>query len=287
MREEIIRQHRRHDVKKIVVRTVIYFILSVLAVSMIVPIYWTFMTSLMQNKDINHIPINFFPNPSILSFDNYVEAFQSINIFRFLGNSVIVTGLNIVTSLLSSSMAAYAITKIKFRGAKILYRIFLASMMLPGMVMIVPTYLIINKLRMLNSLFSVIVPGILSVYGIFFMRAFFLGTNDSIGESARVDGASEFRIFLQIFMPQVTVGLVILGINTFNGSWNAYLQPSLYLKKESVWTLVVALRNVTSKTAEIGVQMAFALLFSLPVFISFVFAQKYFLTGFTLAGIKE
>ena len=119
------------------------------------------------------------------------------------------------------------------------------------------------------------------------MRAFFLGVSDRIAESARIDGANEYRIFFQICLPQIKIGLIILAINTFNGSWNSYLMPSLYLKADRVKTLVVALRDIMVQVEQLGVTMAFSFIFSIPVFVIFAFAQKYFLTGYTLAGVKQ
>ena len=268
-------------------RIVTYTVLTLMAVTMMLPFSWTIITSRMVNEDILKVPIDFFPSFDKLTFENYVIAFKDIKLFGYLTNSVIVAVCNIVGTLLTSSMMAYSITKIRFRGSKILYKIFLSSMMLPGMVMVVPSYMVIYELKMLNTLYALIVPGCLSVYGVFFLRAFFLGVSDRIAESARIDGANEYRIFFQICLPQIKIGLIILAINTFNGSWNSYLMPSLYLKADRVKTLVVALRDIMVHVEQLGVTMAFSFIFSIPVFVIFAFAQKYFLTGYTLAGVKQ
>lgn len=278
---------RTRSVRPIIAKTVIYAIMVLLCISTVFPFYWTFMTSLMENEQIYKTPIDFFPPVSVLSFQNYAEAFSRGNLLVYLKNSVLVTGLNILLSLLTASMVAYAVTKIRFRGSKALYRVFLSSMMVPGFVTLVPTYLVIDRLGMMETLWSLIVPGALSVYGIFFLRSFLVGINDETGESAKIDGAGEYRIFFQIYLPQIRVGLIILAVTTFQASWNNYLGPQLYIKQNTdLLPLGAALKNITVAVGDMGVSMALSLLFALPVFVTFCFVQKYFLTGFAVAGIK-
>ncbi|MGN1099911.1 MAG: carbohydrate ABC transporter permease, partial [Christensenellales bacterium] len=239
----------------------IYVVLIILSFTTLFPLYMTILTSFMKNEHILAPVPNLIPKEGMMTLDNYRFVFSNTSIGVYLFNSVFVTFLNVFLGLLTSSMAAYAVTKLKFWGSKVLYKILLSSMMLPGMVMIVPTYLLMYKIDFLDSLLSLIVPGALSVYGIFFMRAFFIGAKDNIAESARIDGSGELRIFFVMYLPQVKAGLMILGISFFNGSWNNYLMPNLFLQSEHKKTLVVALKNIMSTNGEVGVTMAFSLLF--------------------------
>ena len=223
--------------------------------------------------------------------------------FRYLGNTVFVTVMGLVMNLFFGTLAAYAFAKIDFAGNKIIFKIMLSSMMIPGVVTLTPLFLVLSKIPLaggnnilgqggiglINTHWAIILPGAIGVYGIFFMRQFFLNLSNDLGEAARLDGASEFRIFSTIYVPLVLPAMMTLGIFCFQSGWNNFMWPNIVLFDSNKYVLTVALSGFkySSNGTDYGPMMAFSILMSLPIIILFGFAQKYFISGVALGGVKE
>ena len=199
-------------------------------------------------------------------------------------------------------MAGYAFSKLRFRGRKLIFKIMLSSLMVPSIVTLLPQYYVLARFPLvggndilgeggagfIGTPWAVILPGAIGVYGVFFMRQFFHGVPNALGEAARVDGASEFRIFWQIYLPQVVPGIITLGITTFNSYWNSYLWPSVVLISSDVSVLSLLLGQYQQiYETDYGAIMAGSLSIMLPSLIIFAFLQKYFMHTVTFAGVKE
>lgn len=289
------------QVAGIVRRVLIYLLMAAFAVIMLLPFYWSIITAIRPLMESMRIPISFVP--SEITFDNFTEFFsKQDNFFSALGNTIIITAVGMFTNLFFGSMAGYAFSKLRFRGRKIIFKIMILSLMIPSIVTLLPQYYVLAKFPLVggNDIFgnggsgfigtvlAVILPGAIGVYGIFFMRQFFHGVPAALGEAARVDGASEFRIFWQIYLPQVSSGLITLGIITFNSYWNSYLWPSVVLISGDVSVLSLILGQYQQiYETDYGAIMAGSLIIMLPSLLIFAFLQKYFMNTVTFAGIKE
>lgn len=283
---------RRDKTLRIVRNIFIYIVMTVFAVIMLLPFYWSIITAIRPAEEVIHIPVSFIPGS--IDFGNFGDFFSKLAEQRSggfvpaLGWTVLITAVGMFTNLFFGSLAGYTFAKLRFRGRKIIFRIMLMSLMLPSIVTILPTYFILAKAGLAGNAISVVLPGAIGVYGIFFMRQFFHGVPDALGEAARIDGAGEFRIFYQIYLPQVTSGLITLGIITFNSYWNSYLWPSIILRTGKVKVLSLILGDFQQiYQAEYGPVMAGALIIMLPSLLIFAFLQKYFMNTVTFAGIKE
>lgn len=299
--KQLMRDPRLAKAGRITLRTFTYIVMAVLAVIMLFPFYWSIITAIRPDSETIKVPPSFFPNQ--ITFDNFVSFFTKQNNFwSATGYTVLITAVGMFTNLFFGSLAGYTFAKLKFRGRKIIFRIMLMSLMIPSIVTTLPTYYVLAKFPLaggndilgqggsgfIGSPLAVILPGCIGVYGIFFMRQFFYGVPNALGEAARIDGASEFRIFRQIYLPQVASGLITLGIITFNSYWNSYMWPSIVLSVGDVKMLSLLLGDFQQiYQAEYGAIMAGALVIMLPSLLIFAFLQKYFMNTVTFAGVKE
>lgn len=290
MVKEKVYNPRKELAFKIIRYTLIYLLMAFFAVIMLLPFYWSLITAIRPTEEIWQVPVSFIPHGfSLDSFKNFFS--RSSNFGSALGYTVLITAVGMFTNLFFGGLAGYTFARLQFRGRKVIFRIMLMSLMLPTIVTILPQYYIIAKMGLVGNWIAVILPGAIGVYGIFFMRQFFYGVPAALGEAARIDGASEFRIFWQIYLPQVTSGLITLGIITFNSYWNSYLWPTMVLRTGKVKMLSLILGDFQQMYGNIpttmGSVMAGAIIIMLPSLIIFAFLQKYFLNTVTFAGVKE
>ncbi len=290
MKTDKVYNPRKEKALKIVKNTLIYIIMIFFAVVMLLPFYWSVITAIRPTEEIWQVPVSFIPHGiSFNSFKNFFSLTE--NFGSALGYTVLITAVGMFTNLFFGSLAGYTFARLRFRGRKIIFQIMLMSLMLPTIVTILPQYYIIAKLGLVGNWIAVVLPGAIGVYGIFFMRQFFYGVPAALGEAARIDGASEFRIFWQIYLPQVTSGLITLGIITFNSYWNSYLWPLMVLQTGDVKMLSLLLGDFQqlygNVPTSLGSVMAGAIIIMLPSLVIFAFLQKYFLNTVTFAGVKE
>lgn len=266
----------------------LWIIRIVLALIFIFPLFWAVITSFRPIEEIISPNISFgIKNPTL---DHYKYVLQRKTpyggnaIFVALFNTILLTIGGGVINITVSALAGYAFAKLKFRGSKPIFRVLILSMMIPGVIIIVPTFIVIRMLDLWGSLWGVIIPGAISVFNIFFMRQFFVTIPDELGESAEMDGASEMTIFFKIYLPQVKPALATLAIFNFQGGWNNFLMPYVILPDHQ---LVLSTFVRTIPTNNFGETMAASMLVTLPIFILFIFFQKYFMQSVTLSGMKE
>lgn len=254
-------------------------------VCMAAPFVWMVSTSLKRTKAIFRFPPEWVPSEPTLS--HYVELFRTTNILRPFMNTVIVAASITALSLLVCSMAGYAFAKFRFAGRDKLFIGVLGTMMIPGQITMIPVFLLLKKLGLLNSYAGLILPGIAGAFGIFLMRQFIGTIPDELLEAARIDGAGEFYTFAKIVLPLCKPALATLGILNFTGSWNSFLWPLIIATDESMYTLPVAVANLAGQyQTEYGLQMAGAVVVIMPIMVFFLFAQQHFVKGIALTGLK-
>ena len=273
-------------------RTALYATLIVTAVVMIGPFYWTLATSLKPAADVFASPPKWIPNPFTLS--SYKSVFTLIPFGRYFVNSVIITSAIVALNVVFDTAAAYAFAKLRFPGRNFLFFLLLVTLMVPFQVNLIPLYRIMVFLHNnvsshlgLNTYSGVILPGMIQVFGIFLMRQFLQSIPDEVLESARVDGASEFRILWSIVLPIAAPGMATLAIFTFLDAWNDFLWPLLVLNSNRMYTLQVGLALLDQKnTTNWGSQMAGTTLTAIPLIIIFLLLQRQFIEGLTAGSVK-
>ena len=263
-----------------------YALLAGGAIIFLMPIFWMVSTSFKQSADIFAIPIQWVP--AIPQWLNYVDAWNQGPFPRYFYNSVIVAFFATILSVIVCGFAGYALAKLDFIGKRFVFIAILATMMLPGEVLMIPTYLVIKDLGWINTYQALIVPTVGGALGVFLMRQTFLHLPDSLLDAARIDGASEVRIYFQIVMPLFVPGLLTLALIEFRESWDQFLWPMLVTSQESMRTLPVGLNFFRGQDVTFYNQlMAMATFDMLPLLLLFVFFQRAFVQGIASTGIEE
>ncbi|MFL0390039.1 MULTISPECIES: carbohydrate ABC transporter permease [unclassified Curtobacterium] len=268
-------------------RWLLVAVLTALAVIMVFPLYWMIVSALTPGGQSQSGSFYLFPADP--SFDNYAQVFSTQPVWRWLGNSALITSLGTALSVGVSLMAGYALAKFRFRGRGLLYAAFLVTIMIPIQVTIVPSFLVVAKMGLVDSPWAVILPTVFDVVGIFIARQFMLGVPDALMEAARLDGAGEFQTFFRVVLPSCgpLVGvLVILGFMT---RWNDFLWPLVVLQGNENLTVPVALSTLTNNPAfssPWGAVMAIATVTVLPLLVVFLAFQRQFVQGIASTGIK-
>lgn len=258
---------------------------AALAVVVAVPFYWMIITSLKSKGALMALPIQWVPkNPT---FAAYEKVFTLFPFLRAIGNSAFITVCYTVITILSASLAAFAITKIRFPGANVIFSIYLASMMIPTQITLIPLFIIMNKLSLINTYASVIAPSIFRAFGIFLLVQNMRSLPDDYMEAARIDGAGLFTVYRCVIMPMVRPAVATLAISTFMEAWNDYLWPLVMLSDRKKMTLTLALNSLNGQYGtEYNVLMAGSLISMLPIIIVYIVAQTQMKQGITVGGVK-
>ncbi|MBU3188031.1 carbohydrate ABC transporter permease [Clostridium bowmanii] len=265
-------------------RILFYIILISYAVITLGPFLWSFIISLKPSSEVNKFTVDF----STLSFKNYKFIFANFPFSRWMLNSIIVALVCTLGNLLFNSMAGYALARINFPGKKSIFLAMLGMMMIPGQVVMVPTYMLLSKLGWINTYKGLTIPFLTSMFGIFLMRQFFLSIPKSLEEAAAIDGLGRFGTFFRIIMPTATAALTTQFILMFTGNWNSFLWPSLLAASEDMYTLPVGLNSFYGQYFQLWDQvLAGAMLLSLPMILVFLIFQKNFIKGIASTGSKE
>lgn len=250
------------------------------------PFIWMISTSFKSSESVFTFPPQWIPkHPTI---EQYQTLFREVNFLQFFKNSVIVAFGITLFSLFLNSLGGFAFAKHKFPGREKIFALLLATMMVPGQITMIPVFLMLKSVGLINSYWGLIIPAGASAFGIFLMRQFITTIPTDLIESARIDGCSEFRIYWTIILPLCKPVLAALGIFTFMGSWNAFLWPLIVMIKEKMYTLPVALANLSGQHAtKFGLLMAGAVVVVIPVLIVFIVAQRYVIKGVAVTGLKQ
>jgi multiple sugar transport system permease protein len=265
----------------------IYGILVVGAFVMLLPFAWMLSSSFMSTEEVISRPLTWIP--AAMRFENYSRLAEAIPLGRMYLNSMIVTSLTTIGILVSSSLAGYGFAKFQFPGRDLLFLLVLATMMIPFFVVLLPIFYLISELGWINTYQGLIVPNIVTGFGIFLMRQYMLSLPDEVLDAARIDGASEFEIYWRMVLPLSTPVIGALGILAFVYQWNNFLWPLVVARSSDMWTVPVglnSLRAYASSTDVINLQMAGAALAIVPVMIVFLLLQRYFVRGIALTGMK-
>jgi len=257
-----------------------------LAVWSCVPFLWMVSASTMRLGEASQFPPRFFPEKPTL--EHYRALLEHLNMGRYFLNSLVLAIGVSAASLIVNSMAGFAFAKFAFRGKKPVFSLLLATMIVPAQVTMLPVFLLLKHLHLLNTYFGIILPGMASAFGIYLVRQYLESIPDSLLEAARIDGASNWRIYWDIIVPLAKPVLVTLLLFTFVGTWNDFLWPLIVMTRDDMYTLPVALAALMGEHAQdLELMMAGAVLTVAPIVLLFLALQRYYLRGILLGGVRE
>ncbi len=272
--------------KRTIIKATLYGILIITAGITLAPLLWMLSASFMPRGDASVFPPPFVPKT--FTWEHYVDLFTRGNLARYLFNSAFLSVAVTLISLLINSMAGYAFAKYRFQGKDSLFKLLVSSMIIPSQVTMLPLFLMLNKMGFINTYMGVIIPGMASIFGIFLIRQFAMGIPDSLIEAARIDGASDLRIYFSLILPLCKPILITLAIFTFMGTWNDFLWPLIVMTDDSMYTLPVALANLSLEhVQDTELMMAGSVMTIAPVLILFAAVQRYYISGIMAGGLKE
>lgn len=268
--------------KSEIIRNVILVIVSLI---MIFPIFWLIVGSLKNPTEVMNSDIFL---PTKLYWENYKTALSAAPFGLYFKNSIAFAIVSVFAQIITGSLAGYGFAKIKFKSRKIIFMLFMCSMMIPSEATITSNYLMLSSMGLMDTFFSVVATSLVSVFSVFLFRQFYLTVDNALMDAARIDGCNEIKIYLHVFMPLSTGIMSTVGIIGFINSWNSYLWPLIIVNSSELRTVQTGLRMLMQSDFGVdwGAVMAAASLIILPVIVLFVFLQKYFVQGITKVGLK-
>lgn len=282
---------RRND--GFVIKCILFTVLiAMLAFTMIVPFLWMISASMKHELDVTKIPIQWIPD--YFYPNNYLEVWNvggNAKVDYHFGlayfNSLKIAFFNVVGAVLTSSLAGYAFAKLRFKGRDVVFLLYLSTMMIPSQITIIPKFVIFDRLGMVGTHATLILPGIFTITGTFLMRQYFMQIPNELRESGKIDGASEFCIWWRIMLPMAKSSMAALGMMVFLWTWNNYLDALVFLPNWRLYTIPLALTSfIEESNTQYNLMMAAAASALIPVFIVFIIGQKQFVKGLTAGAVK-
>ena len=274
-----------NGVRKNLTLVVIYTLLVLIAIVVGYPFLWMILSSFKDISEFYMIPPKLFPQDWLVK--NYTEIFTKWNFGIYYKNSIIVTAAQLIGNILIVLFAGYGFAKYRFRFKTFFFMLILSTTMIPWVATIIPLYIVATQLGWIDTYIGLIIPGAADAFSIFLARNFINGIPDTLIEAARIDGASEKRIFFRIILPAVKPLIAVITINKMVSSWNAFQWPLLVVNSDELRTLPIAIANLSSRFYDsYDLKMAAATLAIIPVLIVYIIFQKHFVEGVTLSGIK-
>ncbi|MCD7716696.1 MAG: carbohydrate ABC transporter permease [Lachnospiraceae bacterium] len=262
-----------------------YAVVLLLTISMLVPFIWMLSASVKTNAEIFTFPIKWIPET--FHWENYTTVFEKLDYPLLFFNTVKLTAIITVLQLITSTLAAYAFSKINFPERETLFLLYLATMMVPYQVVMIPQFTIIRNMGLTNTHLALILIQAFTPMGVFLMKQFFDGIPNELLEAARIDGLGEFGIYYRIMLPLSKSSMLTLAILTITSTWNDFLAPLIYLSDSKLYTIQLGLRSLTSQyTSEYGQIMAASVISVIPIFVIYCVFQRYFQEGMVSGAVK-
>ncbi len=278
--------HRRAPIQgKTVAKGVLIFFLLVFAFLALIPFAWMVSSSLKLDKDVFRYPMQWIPAQP--HWENYVVIWQRVSLLIYFKNTTVVSVAVTFMQIITSTFAAYAFAKMKFRGRDALFLAYIATIAVPWQVYMLPQFIMMRQVGLYDTLWALIVLQSFSAFGVFLMRQFYLSIPNELSEAARIDGLSEYGIWWKIIMPLAKPAIATLLIFTFVNTWNDYMGPLIYLTTDSVKTIQIGLKRFIQQfSTDYHLIMAASLCSLVPVTLAFLFLQRYFIEGIATTGLK-
>jgi len=271
--------------RRLLSRIGIYALLVAGAVLAVFPLLWMVSASFMATGEASTYPPHFIPRHFTL--DNYRSLFTRLALGRSLANSALIASVVTLISVLINSMAGYALAKLRFRSRAGVYKALSLGLILPSQVAMLPLFLMMKEMHLVNTYWGVIIPGLASIFGILLTHQYALAIPDDLLDAARVDGASELQLYRLVVLPVIAPILATLAIWTFLGTWNDFMWPLIVLSDDRKYTLPVAIANLVGEhVQDAELMMAGSVVTVLPVMLVFLFLQRYYIRGITAGSVK-
>ena len=273
--------------REAIVATIKTVVLGLISLAFLLPLIWMVTSSLKSTNEV--FSGNWQWLPTVWRWDNYATVWTDpdVSMLNAYGNTAFITFISTVCQLIVASLAAYAFAKVNFKGKGVVFAMFLATMMMPTEVTIVPRFMVFKTVGLYNNLWAVILPHFFNATSIFMLRQFYMGLPDDLMEAAKIDGAGHTRIFSQILMPLTKSALISLAMLSFISCWNEYMTPLIFLVKKNLYTISQVIRwYMLDDLQRYDLNMAAATSAIIPVVILFIFCQKYFVEGIATSGVK-
>lgn len=282
----------RDKMKRTAVKIFFTVLIGLVALSMVTPFIWMVSASMKLPLDVMKLPIKWIPE--YFYPDNYKKVWNIGGVaardYHFglaYFNSIKIAVINLTGSVITSTLAGYAFAKIKFRGSNVLFLLYLATMMIPSQVTLIPKFVLFNKMGLTGTHLTLILPGLITITGTFLMCQYFMQIPDELRESARVDGANEYVIWARIMVPIAKPSMASLAMVVFLWNWNSYLEPLVFLSDWRLYTIPIALTNfIEESVTEYNLVMAAASSALIPAFLVFVLGQKFLVKGLVAGAVK-
>ena len=266
-------------------RVLLYIVLILIAVIMVLPFLWMLSTSLKTQYDAVKIPPVWIPDPP--QWENYVKLFTEQPMFQFMLNTIKIVFFVVLGQLFFSSLAAYSFARISFKGRNVVFFFYIATLMVPGQVTMIPTYLMFAKAGLTDNHLALILPAFFSAFGVFLLRQFFMSLPRELEEAAEIDGCNPFMTYWRIMLPLVVPAMLTLGVFTLMNTWNDYMGPLIYLSSPEKYTMTLGIAYFKGVyTTQWNLVMAGSIVSVVPILIAYLCAQKYFIEGIAFSGVK-
>ena len=262
-----------------------YAVLVVAGAAVLLPFYWMVMSSLKTDNEVFTIPVQWLPESFV--WHNYVDIWQKSEMTTWLRNTLVLSAAVTVLQVVTGSFAAYGFAKIRFPGRDVLFLAYLATIAVPWQSYMIPQFVLMSKLGLSDTLWSIIALQAFGAFGVFLMKQYYESIPDELVDAARIDGMSEYGIYRRVMLPLSVPALASLTLLTLVTTWNDYLGPLLYLRSHSLWTVQIGLKSFISQyNAEYALIMTGSVLSVLPIAVIFLLGQRYFVEGVATTGLK-
>ncbi len=279
-------QHRLQVITFVAGKYIPIILLFMLSIVIIAPMVWTFSTSLRKGTESFTVPPRWLPTD--LAVENYAQVFDKVPFGRQIVNSTLITWGTVLGQLISASLAGYAFARLDFAGRDLLFWIVLATMMIPIQAVVIPVFIFLRNMGLVDTLWSLILPAIPTAFGTFLLRQYFLTIPIELEESGLIDGANQWQLFYRIYLPLVKPGLAVLGILSFNFHWNEFFRPLIFLIDNDNFPITLGIFQLQGymMTGSIAVVLAGVVMSLVPVIIIFLLGQRYLIEGIMRGAIK-
>ena len=276
---------KKKSTSAIVRKVLLYTLLIIIGIIMVVPFLWMISTSLKEQYDTVKIPPVWIPNPP--RWQNYVDLFTQQPMLQFMLNTIKIVFFVVLGQLFFSSLAAYSFARIKFKGRTVMFFFYIATLMVPGQVTMIPTYLMFAKVGLVDNHIVLILPAFFSAFGVFLLRQFFMSLPKELEEAAEIDGCNPFTTYYRIMLPLIVPAMLTLGVFTLMNTWNDYMGPLIYLTTPEKYTMTLGIAYFKGVyTTQWNLVMAGSVLSVIPILVAYLCAQKYFVEGIAFSGVK-
>jgi multiple sugar transport system permease protein len=271
--------------RNLALKTIAHIVLMTGAITMILPFIWTVSTSLKQLSEVFVFPPALFGEK--IQWENYLRISDRFPFDRYFLNSLKITVIVTFTQLITSSMAGFVFARLRFKFRDPLFGLYLATMMVPAQVTIIPNFILMRYFNFIDTHWSLILPALVSAFGTFLLRQFFITIPVSLEDAAKIDGCTPFGVYWRVFVPLSKPAMATLGVFVFMGMWNEFLAPLIYINSQSKMTLPLGLASMQGMySTDWPVLMAGTVITIIPLIVMFLLAQDFFIKGVTLSGLK-